>query len=116
MKVMGEKLIALLTPVSHFFQKGTGSLSAMLGGVAPLWIILGIIVIALVIAIFTLDKPKALSMILIVYGIGFILLLIPAVNNSIAKYLSSHDLYYAKIALGAFPIIALIVHKYKRRR
>ncbi len=113
---MGEKLIAFLTPISHLFQKGAGSLSAMLGGIAPFWLILGVAVILLVIAIFTLDKPKALSMLLIVYTIGFVLLLIPAVMKWITHNLTAHDLYYAKIALGALPIVTLIVHKYKHRR
>ncbi|MEK7583354.1 MAG: hypothetical protein AAB483_03055 [Patescibacteria group bacterium] len=113
---MGEKLIALLTPVSHFFQKGVGSISSVLGDVAPFWIIVGVIVVALIIAIFTLDKPKSLSMLLIVYIIGFVLLLIPAVMRWLTNNMTSHDLYYAKIALGALPIVALVVLKYKKRR
>ena len=113
---MGEKLIALLTPVASVFQKGTGSLSATLGGVAPFWLVLGVAVIILVIAIFSLDKPKALSMLLILYVIGFVLMLIPVAIKWLTKSLSAHDLYYAKIALGALPIVAWLVLKYKKRR
>lgn len=113
---MGEKLIALLTPISHFFQKGTGSLSATLGGVAPFWIVLGVVVILLVLVIVALDKPKSLSMILIAYAIGFALTLIPAVTKWLGDHLTARDLVYAKIAIGALPIIAWIVLKYKKRR
>lgn len=113
---MGEKLIAFLTPVSNIFQKGVGSISSVLGDIAPFWIVLGVVVVVLIIAIFTLDKPKSLSMLLILYIIGFILLLIPSVMKWLTRSLSAHDFYYAKIALGSLPIVALIVLKYKRRR
>lgn len=113
---MADKLIAFLTPLSHFFQKGTHSLSATLGGVAPFWLILGAATILLIIIILSLDKPKALSMLLILYAIGFVLLLIPATSKMLTEDLSEHDAYYAKIALGALPIIAWLVLKYKKRR
>ena len=113
---MGEKLIAFLTPISHLFQKGTASLSAVMGGVASFWLIFCVISVVIIIAIFALDKPKALSMLLIIYMLGFIAMLIPAVSKWLSVGLSSHDYYYAKTALGALPIVALIVLKYKKRR
>ena len=111
---MGQKLISFLTPIAHFFQKGAGT--ASVGDVAPFWLVVGAIVIVLIAAIFILDKPKALSLLLVLYIIWFVISLIPGVMKWFSNYVNSHNLYYAQIALGALPIIAYIVHKKKKRR
>lgn len=109
---MSEKLLAILTPISEFLQKG----AAMIKVFDPFWVILVVVAVVLVIAIITLDKPKAISMLLIVYTIGFVLTLIPSVMRWLGRVLDAREQKYALIALGLLPVITLIVHKKKKRR
>lgn len=109
---MSEKLLAVLTPISEFLQKGV----AMIKVFDPFWIIFVVVAVVLVVAIVTLDKPKAISMLLIVYTIGFALTLIPAVMEWLERILDAREQKYALIALGLLPLVTLIVHKKKKRR
>ncbi len=102
-----EKLSALL-------QQATGTISST--GVSRTWLIIGAVVLVAILVIFTLDRSKSVFLILLIYCAGFAVLYIQPVMEQVQKRVTPDQLRYAQIVWTILPIVALIVHKRKKRR
>ena len=101
-----------LSSISHLFQKTVGSIS--LTGADHRWVIIGIAVVVVGIVVFALDKSKAMTTLLIAYGVGAVASYIPQVMQQFDRAVAVSDRLYIKIIISALPLVALLVLKYKK--
>lgn len=101
-----------LSSISHLFQKTVGSIS--LANTDHRWIIIAVAVVVVGLIVFAMDKPKAITTLLIVYGIGAVASYIPQVMAQFDKTVAVSDRLYIRIIFSALPLVALLVLKYKK--
>lgn len=106
------KVLDFITPVAHRLQ----SLSAKISGVNHEWVVLAAIIVVLGVMVIALDRSKSTKWILAVYALGFVALQIPVVAEYVKKSAGEADFKYLQIIVGALPILALGVQKFKKKR
>src|SRR3989344_9679303 len=92
------------------------ALGATIGDLDERWLALAVLAILLGVIIFALDKPQSMMWLLILYAVLFIAFQIPSLMKKATAFLSKDDLRYAELIVGALPIIAIGVLKFKRKR
>ena len=102
----------VLESAQAFFQKLFGNIS--LNTIDHRWLIIGFAVLVIVLLVVTQDKPKAITFLILIYTISFVAFLIPSFVKAYDKAVPSSDRFVINIVFGAMPVVALLVHKYKR--
>lgn len=102
----------LLHSASQFFQNTLGSIS--LSTTDHRYFIVGFALLIVALLVITQDKPKAITFLIIIYTAWFFANLIPGFVRGYEKAVPSQDRLVLTIVFGIMPIIALLVHKYKR--
>ena len=92
----------MLNAIAAFAQNGLAQITA----IDHLWLLLGFFVLVLALIIFTLEKSKAVLWILVLYALGFIAMQIDQIPT----------VQYESYIVGALPILALLVLKFKRKK
>src|SRR3989344_6274538 len=101
-----------LASVSQFFQNLVGNFS--FASADHRWLFIGFAVFVVLLIVFTQDKPKAITILIIIYAVWFVALLIPGISANIEKTISENDLFILNIVIGSLPITALFVFEYKK--
>ncbi len=101
-----------LDSVGNFFQNTVGSIS--FSSIDHRWLIIAFAVFAVAVIVFSQEKTKAISILLVVYGLWLIATYIPGVMDWLEKTLVKQDLFIVKIIFGVLPIVALITLKKRR--
>ncbi len=79
------------------------------------WILLAVLVVAILLMIFALDKPKTILWLLVLYTVLFILIQLHGTQDWINKNAPDYARYMTWI-VGAIPVVVIGVIKFKRKK
>ena len=106
--------MSFLNSIVRAIQGSIGQISV--GNVKVEYLVLGFAVVAFALIIVTLEKPKALLWLLIIYAIAFVAIQFPAVFTWLKKTAPTLNGGYVRLAVGLIPVLTLGVLKFKKKR
>lgn len=106
--------MSFVNSIVHGIQGSIGQISA--GHIKLEYLVLGFAVVVLALIIVTLDKPKALLWVLVIYAILFVAIQFPAVLTWLHKTAPTLSVGHVRLAIGLIPVLALGVQKFKKKR
>ena len=101
----------MFNSIASFFQNTIGSIS--FASIDHRWLIIGFVLLAVTMVVYTQEKSKAITILLVVYGLWLGATYVPGSMAWLEKALSRKDLVVVRLIFQLLPIAALIILRKK---